>query len=159
LLARYRNKQIPCIINIFQGDGNIRYFELDNAQPYAFFLSEYKTATPQRGVGWLPKRGVTVGECEIGRCYKLTPKGSVEIVSFIVPRKVTALNSITPLRCQSTMFQDDIFPPTKEDKVLLPGARWFAGENGVPAKFSLKVLHTSTITLTLLGWLCCPLPC
>lgn len=71
-----------------QGDGNVRYYELDNVEPYTFFLSEYKTATPQRGLGWLPKRGMNVAECEIARCYKLTPKGSVEIVSFIVPRKV-----------------------------------------------------------------------
>jgi len=108
-----------------KGDGNIRYFELDAAQPYAYFLSEYKTSTPQRGLGWLPKRGVAVGECEINRCYKLTPKGSVEIVSFIVPRK-------------STMFQEDIFPPTREDRAYLSAERWFAGENPSLSKFSLK---------------------
>jgi len=111
------------------GDGNIRYFEVDNVSPYVFPLSEYKTATPQRGLGWLPKRGVAVGECEIGRCYKLTPKGSVEIVSFIVPRK-------------STLFQDDIFPPTKEDKALLSAQAWFSGQNVTPAKFSLKDGYT-----------------
>jgi hypothetical protein len=112
-----------------KGDGNIRYFELEKEQPYAFFLSEYKSATPQRGLGWLPKRGLNVGECEIGRCYKLTPKGTVEIVSFIVPRK-------------STLFQEDIFPPTREEKCLLSGAKWWAGENGVPTKFSLKDGYT-----------------
>ena len=109
-----------------KGDGNIRYYELDSASPYAYFINEYKTATPQRGLGWLPKRGLTVGECEVARCYKLTPKGSVEIVSFIVPRK-------------STLFQEDIFPPTRQDQALLSAERWMAGENATPTKFSLKV--------------------
>jgi len=108
-----------------KGDGNIRYFELDNVSPYAHFINEFKSATPQRGLGWLPKRGVSVGECEVARSYKLTPKGSVEIVSFIVPRK-------------STLFQEDIFPPTKVDSATISPEQWLAGENVVPTKFSLK---------------------
>jgi len=112
-----------------KGDGNIRYFELDNVSPYAYYISEFKSATPQRGLGWLPKRGVNVGDCEVARTYKLTPKGSVEIVSFIVPRK-------------STLFQEDIFPPTKVDEAKLTVDRWLAGENSVPTKFSLKEGYT-----------------
>lgn len=108
-----------------KGDGNIRYFELDTVAPYCHFINDFKSSTPQRGLGWLPKRGVSVGECEVARCYKLTPKGSVEIVSFIVPRK-------------STLFQEDIFPPTKSDVATLTVDRWLAGENAVPTKFSLK---------------------
>ena len=88
LIEQYININQNHQINDRQGDGNIRYFELDNVAPYAYYLSEYKSATPQRGLGWLPKRGVNVAECEVARCYKLTPKGTVEIVSFIVPRKV-----------------------------------------------------------------------
>lgn len=48
-----------------KGDGNIRYFELDDAAPYAHYISDFKSATPQRGLGWVPKRGVSVGECEV----------------------------------------------------------------------------------------------
>lgn len=43
------------------------------------------------------------------------------------------------LTLQSTLFQEDIFPPTKEDKALLSADKWFAGANAVPTKFSLKV--------------------
>ena len=40
-------------------DGNIRYFEYENDK--FEFLSEYKSPDPQRGVAFLPKRGVNVG--------------------------------------------------------------------------------------------------
>src|ERR1700760_1314171 len=39
-------------------DGNIRYFEYTNDK--FEYLSEYKSADPQRGVAFLPKRGVNV---------------------------------------------------------------------------------------------------
>lgn len=129
VLFPYYDNDTQLVYVAGKGDGNIRYFELDKEAPYAFFVSEYKTSVAQRGVGWLPKRGVNVGECEVGRCFKLTPKGSVEIISFIVPRK-------------STMFQEDIFPPTKEDKALLTTDQWLAGQNGTPSKFSLKDGYT-----------------
>ena len=40
-----------------KGDGNIRYFEIIDEAPFSYFVSEFKTANPQRGVAWLPKRG------------------------------------------------------------------------------------------------------
>jgi hypothetical protein len=39
-------------------DGNIRYFEYENDK--FEFLSEYKSGDPQRGIAFLPKRGVNV---------------------------------------------------------------------------------------------------
>lgn len=39
-------------------DGNIRYFEYENDK--FEFLSEYKSGDPQRGIGFMPKRGVNV---------------------------------------------------------------------------------------------------
>jgi hypothetical protein len=66
-------------------DGNIRYYEYDNDA--LFLLSEFKATDPQRGMGFLPKRGVHVNECEVARAYKV---GStlIEPISFTVPRKV-----------------------------------------------------------------------
>ena len=52
---------IPCDNYPFLGynrDGNIRYFEYTNDD--FIYLSEYKSADAQRGVAFLPKRGVTV---------------------------------------------------------------------------------------------------
>jgi len=40
-------------------DGNIRYFEYENDK--FEFLSEYKSPDPQRGIAFLPRRGINVG--------------------------------------------------------------------------------------------------
>ncbi|KAK4907724.1 hypothetical protein LTR28_000425, partial [Elasticomyces elasticus] len=39
-----------------KGDGNIRYYEYENDKFQ--YLSEYKSGEPQRGIAFLPKRGV-----------------------------------------------------------------------------------------------------
>lgn len=39
-------------------DGNIRYYEFDNDEFWP--LSEYKSSDPQRGVAFMPKRGLSV---------------------------------------------------------------------------------------------------
>eukprot|EP00049_Salpingoeca_infusionum_P017191 m.352076 g.352076 ORF g.352076 m.352076 type:complete len:465 (-) comp16432_c0_seq1:247-1641(-) len=112
-----------------KGDGNIRYFEIVDDRPYCHFLSEYRTSTPQRGVAYMPKRALNVGDCEIARLYKLTPKGFVEVVSFTVPRK-------------ATVFQEDIFPPTKADEAVISAEDWLAGSNAEPKMVSLKDGYT-----------------
>lgn len=43
-------------------DGNIRYFEYENDK--FEFLSEYKSGDPQRGIGFMPKRGVNVRQSD-----------------------------------------------------------------------------------------------
>jgi coronin-1B/1C/6 len=47
-----------CLYLAGKGDGNIRYYEYENDD--FIFLSEYKSPDPQRGVAFLPKRGVSV---------------------------------------------------------------------------------------------------
>jgi hypothetical protein len=39
-------------------DGNIRYFEYENDK--FEFLSEYKSGDPQRGLAFVPRRGINV---------------------------------------------------------------------------------------------------
>jgi coronin-1B/1C/6 len=81
-----------------KGDGNIRYYEIVDEPPYIYFLSEFKSSTPQRGMAMLPKRAVNVSDCEIVRMLKLSTK-TMEPISFQVPRKVypETLQSITIL--------------------------------------------------------------
>ncbi|CAF1002799.1 unnamed protein product [Adineta steineri] len=69
-----------------KGDGNIRYYELtDQGEPYLYFLSEYKSTTPQRCLGVMPKTGLDVTRNEIMRFYKLFATGSMcEPISMIV---------------------------------------------------------------------------
>eukprot|EP00043_Microstomoeca_roanoka_P029542 m.22216 g.22216 ORF g.22216 m.22216 type:complete len:524 (+) comp9272_c0_seq1:45-1616(+) len=108
-----------------KGDGNIRYYELTEDRPYCHYINDYRTSTPQRGVCLMPKRALDIASCEVTRIYKLTPKGFVEVISFTVPRK-------------STLFQDDIFPPTKKDEAVLTAAEWLSGMNREPNLISLE---------------------
>ncbi|EDV21703.1 uncharacterized protein TRIADDRAFT_36434 [Trichoplax adhaerens] len=108
-----------------KGDGNIRYFEIIDEPPYCYYLNEFKTPDPQRGLGRMPKRGVDVKSCEIFRFYKLHARGAVEPISIIVPRK-------------SELFQDDLYPDTKGDEPSLKVEEWIAGKNVPPKLISLK---------------------
>ncbi|KAI8967039.1 hypothetical protein BDF20DRAFT_348639 [Mycotypha africana] len=105
-----------------KGDGNIRYFEY--ADDKLHFLSEYKATDPQRGMGFLPKRGVNVSECEVARAYKVGAT-MIEPISFIVPRK-------------SDAFQHDIFPPCSGDEPALSADEWFGGKDANPKLISLE---------------------
>ena len=70
-----------------KGDGNIRYYEYVDEETSLYYLTEYKSSEPQRGIGYMPKRGVNVGEVEIARGFKVHVS-HVEPISFRVPRKV-----------------------------------------------------------------------
>lgn len=74
---------------VAKGDGNIRYYEILDSKPYIQSLSEFQSRYPQRGLGFMPKRGLNVAQCEIFRFYKVhTTQSLVEPLSLIVPRKV-----------------------------------------------------------------------
>jgi len=106
-----------------KGDGNIRYYEIVDEAPYIYFLSEFKTSTPQRGLSVLPKRCVNISENEIVKMLKVGTK-LVEPISFQVPRK-------------SDMFQDDIFPDCFSGEPALTSEEWLSGKNGEPKTMSL----------------------
>lgn len=107
-----------------KGDGNIRYYEVVDEAPYIYFLSEYKSATPQRGMGWVAKTNLDTSTCEIARLLKVTAS-AIEPISFNVPRK-------------SDIFQDDLYPPTFAGEPSLSGAEWFSGKNAEPKLVQLS---------------------
>ncbi|KAK4983850.1 Coronin-like protein crn1 [Elasticomyces elasticus] len=109
-----------------KGDGNIRYYEYENDKFQ--YLSEYKSGEPQRGIAFLPKRGVNTHENEVARAYKTTHDTMVEPISFIVPRR-------------AEVFQDDIYPPTVGSKPAMSAGDWFGGKEGLPPKISLESLY------------------
>ncbi|KAI9501495.1 hypothetical protein BX070DRAFT_239953 [Coemansia spiralis] len=100
-----------------KGDGNIRYYEYADEQLY--FLSEYSSPEPQRGLGVMPKRGVDVAKCEVTRFFKVSSNSLVEPISFKVPRKAET-------------FQSDIFPPAPAGKPALSAEQYFSGANADP---------------------------
>jgi hypothetical protein len=107
-----------------KGDGNIRYYEIVDEAPYIHYLSEFKSATPQRGMAMLPKRGVNVSDCEIVRLLKLGTK-IMEPISFQVPRK-------------SDIFQPDLFPDCFSGEPALTADQWLSGDNAEAKTRSLE---------------------
>lgn len=106
-----------------KGDGNIRYYEIVDEAPYFYYLSEYKSPTPQKGICFMPKRALNVSECEVARALKLHVN-KVEPISFRVPRK-------------SDIFQDDLYPDTYAGEPALSLEQWSKGSNAEPKTRSL----------------------
>jgi len=106
-----------------KGDGNIRYYEIVDDAPYFHYLTEYKSAVPQRGLAFMPKRSLNVSECEVARALKLAGN-KMEPISFRVPRK-------------SDIFQDDLYPDTYAGEAALTAEKWSSGQNAEPKKTSL----------------------
>lgn len=115
-----------CLYLAGKGDGNIRYFEYENDK--FEYLSEYKSADPQRGVAFVPKRGVNMHANEVMRAYKTVNDSYIEPVSFVVPRR-------------SETFQEDIYPPAVGLKPAVSSEEWFSGKDGLPPKVSLESLY------------------
>lgn len=110
-----------------KGDGNIRYYEYENDK--FEYLSEYKSADPQRGVAFVPKRGVNLHQNEVMRAYKTVNENLIEPISFIVPRR-------------AEVFQNDIYPPATGIKPSMSSEDWFSGkEAALPPKISLESLY------------------
>ncbi|KAF2714623.1 DUF1900-domain-containing protein [Pleomassaria siparia CBS 279.74] len=115
-----------CLYLAGKGDGNIRYYEFANDK--FEYLSEYQSPDPQRGIAFLPKRGINLHENEVLRCFKTVKDGYVEPISFIVPRR-------------SEMFQSDIFPPCTGINAGTTAAEWFGGKTALPPKISLESVY------------------
>lgn len=107
-----------------KGDGNIRYFELVDNEPYIYHISDFKSTDPQRGMCMVPKLGMDTSSCEVVRLLKLENK-IVTPISFCVPRR-------------SDLFQPDIYPDTVAPEPTLTAEEYFAGENKDPIKISMK---------------------
>jgi len=98
-----------------KGDGNIRYYEIVDEEPYIHFLSEYKAKDPQSGLAALSKRSCDVMKCEVMKMLKITPNGTVIPIRFEIPRK------------ENVFFQEDIFPETFDGKPSMGADEWTSG--------------------------------
>lgn len=107
-----------------KGDSSIRYFEITDESPYVHYLNTFSSKEPQRGMGYMPKRGLDVNKCEIARFFKLHER-KCEPIIMTVPRK-------------SDLFQDDLYPDTAGPEAALEAEEWFEGKSADPLLISLK---------------------
>ncbi|KAM8999688.1 coronin-6 isoform 4-T11 [Sarcophilus harrisii] len=80
-----------------KGDSSIRYFEITEEPPFVHYLNTFSSKEPQRGMGFMPKRGLDVSKCEIARFYKLHER-KCEPIIMTVPRKTCSRMTCTPTR-------------------------------------------------------------
>ncbi|KAK1462373.1 PH domain-containing protein [Colletotrichum melonis] len=118
-----------CLYLAGKGDGNIRYYEYENDK--FEYLSEYKSAEPQRGIAFVPRRGINVHENEVMRAYKTVNDSYIEPISFTVPRRAET-------------FQSDIFPPATGLKPAVSAKDWLDGKTGIPSKIDLESVYEGT---------------
>ncbi|EDL17419.1 coronin, actin binding protein 1A, isoform CRA_c [Mus musculus] len=84
----------------------------------------FSSKESQRGMGYMPKRGLEVNKCEIARFYKLHER-KCEPIAMTVPRK-------------SDLFQEDLYPPTAGPDPALTAEEWLGGRDAGPLLISLK---------------------
>ncbi|XP_028396704.1 coronin-1C-A-like [Dendronephthya gigantea] len=122
----YYDPDTKMVYLVGKGDSVIRYYELVSEAPYCHYLSTYQSSDPQKGCGFMPKRGCNVNQNEVTRFFKIhSTKPLCEPISFTVPRK-------------SELFQKDIFPETASDEPALTAEEWEAGKNAEPKTISLE---------------------
>ncbi|KAM5213511.1 coronin-6 isoform 9-T26 [Hipposideros larvatus] len=107
-----------------KGDSSIRYFEITDEAPFVHYLNTFSSKEPQRGMGFMPKRGLDVSKCEIARFYKLHER-KCEPIIMTVPRK-------------SDLFQDDLYPDTPGPEPALEADEWLSGQDADPVLISLR---------------------
>ncbi|XP_004684884.1 PREDICTED: coronin-6 isoform X2 [Condylura cristata] len=107
-----------------KGDSSIRYFEITEEPPFVHYLNTFSSKEPQRGMGFMPKRGLDVSKCEIARFYKLHER-KCEPIIMTVPRK-------------SDLFQDDLYPDTPGPEPALEADEWLSGQDAEPVLISLR---------------------
>uniref|UniRef100_A0A673NKM6 Coronin n=1 Tax=Sinocyclocheilus rhinocerous TaxID=307959 RepID=A0A673NKM6_9TELE len=107
-----------------KGDSSVRYFEITEEPPYVHYISTFSSKEPQRGMGFMPKRGVDVSKCEIARLYKLHER-KCEPIMMTVPRK-------------SDLFQDDLYPDTAGPEPALEPEEWMDRRDADPLLVSMR---------------------
>ncbi|XP_036264360.1 coronin-6 isoform X4 [Pipistrellus kuhlii] len=107
-----------------KGDSSIRYFEITEEPPFVHYLNTFSSKEPQRGMGFMPRRGLDVSKCEIARFYKLHER-KCEPIIMTVPRK-------------SDLFQDDLYPDTPGPEPALEADEWLSGQDAEPVLISLR---------------------
>ena len=126
ILIPYYDPDTRMVYVAGKGDGNIRYYEIVDEEPWIHYLSQYLSGSPQRGLGFMPKRGCETTQCEIFRFYKLHAiRGLCEPISMIVPRK-------------SEQYQNDLYPDTVAPTPATTAEEWIKGINREPVYMSMK---------------------
>ncbi|EGG24429.1 WD-40 repeat-containing protein [Cavenderia fasciculata] len=114
VITPYYDEDTGVVYLAGKGDGSIRMMEVNDIEPYAHFLTEYSSGSPQMGVSRVSKNECNVRKCEISRFFKVSDS-TVEQISINVPRN------------RMEFFQDDIYPETRSKAPAMTAQEYFSG--------------------------------
>jgi len=114
-----------------KGDGNIRYFDVVDEAPYIHHVGDFRSSTPQKGLGFASKAACDYNRCEIALCLRVL-RDVIEPIHFEVPRK-------------TDIFQSDLYPDTYAgDSSGLAASAWAKGKNAEPVMKSIQEVAASS---------------
>ncbi|CAG9472601.1 unnamed protein product [Plasmodium vivax] len=133
-LIPHYDESTGLIYVIGKGDGNCRYYQ--HSLGSIRKVNEYKSCSPFRSFGFLPKQICDVYKCEIGRVYKNENNSSIRPISFYVPRK------------NPTKFQEDLYPPILMHDPDNSSRNWINGKDNKMERINVKDLTQDDLRIT-----------
>ncbi|CAA9991309.1 coronin, putative [Plasmodium knowlesi strain H] len=133
-LIPHYDESTGLIYIIGKGDGNCRYYQ--HSLGSIRKVNEYKSCSPFRSFGFLPKQICDVYKCEIGRVYKNENNSSIRPISFYVPRK------------NPTKFQEDLYPPILLHDPENSSRNWIKGKDNKMSRINIKDLTEDDLRIT-----------
>ncbi|WAR03224.1 COR1C-like protein [Mya arenaria] len=94
-----------------KGDSIIRYYEVTDEAPFVHYLNLFQSKDAQRGIGYMPKRGLNVNSCEIARFYKLLNNGVCEVIPMTVPRKISLRSGYISSKKEKILVKKNVLDP------------------------------------------------
>lgn len=93
MLFFVKDSWILFYLSLGKGDTSVRFYELTDQEGFCHYLSEFRCASPQKGVAFMPRRGVDVSKAELLKIYRLT-RDSVQPASLVVSPSFFTLNCV-----------------------------------------------------------------
>jgi len=124
ILMPFYDEDTNLLFTSGKGDGTVSFFS-SGSKGYKL-VSAYRSAEPQKGGCFVPKRALDTSKCEVARFLKLT-KDAVIPLSFCVPRKTGA-----------SIFQSDIYPECFAGVPSMEAEEYFKGDNKAKVRMSMN---------------------
>lgn len=117
VITPYYDMATEMVFLLGRGDSTIRYYEVNDDEPYIHYLDQYRGAASQADITPFAKRFVDYDACEVARFAKLT-KDKIEHLMFQVPRKDSK---------DSGIFHEDLYRYVPSSKPSTTAQEWLKG--------------------------------
>lgn len=117
VITPYYDMATEMVFLLGRGDSTIRYYEVNDEEPFIHYLDQYRGAASQSDITPFAKRIVDIDSCEVVRFAKLT-KDKIEHVMFQVPRKDSK---------DSHIFHEDLYRYVPSSKPSTTASEWLKG--------------------------------